>query len=198
MWSAIALPTFLKQQMQKKTDFNLLDPVSTAYKLCLLGFSDAGTKLSIQDSQITLQTPSFVQGVQRWFQGDERNDLHKLYIPLKLFLIWHKELPELDAILWLVRNGIDKLQITYRQHRILIHTLEHYKTKLDEEEITSSNEEVYEKLRSLWTTTEISLVCKMFQEINEYNMKAITQAIECILEGKQNNLQELLHSVAQD
>ena len=198
MWSFLGAQALIQRHNQRKDTVGLLDPVSTVFKLSLLSYRQSGTKLSILENEIILQEPTILQGLQRWFQGDERNDLHKLYIPLKLFLIWYKDLPELDMVLWMVKQGIDKLQVTYRQHRILIHTLEHYKTKLTEPEVTSANEEIYAKLRSLWTTNEISLVCKMFQEIDEHNLPAITRAIECILEGKQNNLQELLHAIAQD
>lgn len=168
----------------KNNEIQLLDPVSTVFKLCLLKFKNHGTKISIKHHTISYHEPSMFQGVQRWVSGDERNDLYKLYGPLRMFIQWYNDFEELDYIVSTLKDGLEKLQITYKNHHILIHTLEHYKTI----SFDNNPKEIYKKFQPLWKKEEIIMITDMIMKINDENQESLIKAIECILDGKNEEI----------
>lgn len=178
-------------QNNKKQDIQLLDPVTTVFKLCLLKFKEKGTKISIKQNNVSYHEPSLFQGVQRWLSGDERNDLYKLYTPLKIFMQWYHDLQHLDFIIRVLKEGIENLQLTYRNHHILIHTLDHYKN------ISSDHQpkEMYNKFKELWSKEEIILIVDMMMKIRDENCDSMIKAIECILDGKQEEILTMINHI---
>ena len=73
----------------KETDKNfILDPLSCVIRLAILSFKPSGTKISITRNKISYNEPSILQGTIRWSQGDNRDDLHNIYNPLKKATEW--------------------------------------------------------------------------------------------------------------
>ena len=118
---------------KKKNLGTLLDPINTAISLCLLNFYPDGTKISIQSNEITFQEPTSMQGISRWKNGDKYEDIHNLVNPIKK-LLSTKE----DKNLWgdsnfnylceIMKNGLSKLAVTYRDNHIANHTIEFYQS----------------------------------------------------------------------
>ncbi len=183
-WNIINGMSLYYHTYRKNNEIQLLDPVSTIFKLCLLKFKKHGTKISIKNHTISYHEPSLFQGIQRWFSGDERNDLYKLYGPLRMFIQWYSNFESLDFLLSTLKEGLEKLQITYKNHHILIHTLEHYKTITFE----SNPKEIYKKFQPLWKKEEIIMITDMIMKIDEENQESLIKAIECILDGKNEEI----------
>lgn len=183
-WNIINGMSLYYHTYRKNNEIQLLDPVSTVFKLCLLKFKKHGTKISIKNHTISYHEPSLFQGIQRWFSGDERNDLYKLYGPLRMFIQWYGEFEHLDFLVSTLKEGLEKLQITYKNHHILIHTLEHYKTITFE----SNPKEIYKKFQPLWKKEEIIMITDMITKIDDENQESLIKAIECILDGKNEEI----------
>ncbi len=183
-WNLLKGISLYYNSYPKVNEIQLLDPVSTVFRLCLLKFKSDGTKISIKNHTISYHDPTFFQGIQRWISGDERNDLYKLYGPLRVFIEWYKEYKQLDFLLNTVKEGLEKLQITYKNHHILIHTLEHYKTMTFE----NNPKEIYKKFKPLWKRDEIIMITDMIMKINNENQESLIKAIECILDGKNEEI----------
>src|SRR5438445_576268 len=66
-------------------DIEFIDPLCTIIKVCLLEYKGKGTKFSIKNNTITLQDSWALQGLQRWINNDERDQLHHLKIPIFYF-----------------------------------------------------------------------------------------------------------------
>lgn len=109
----------------------ILDPYSSLIRIAVLYFKYDGTKLSILDNKISYNEASFIQGTLRWSYGDNRNDLHNLYDPIKTISDWYIE-NQNDDINYLIKlsiRGLQKLKKAYKSSvnsSLVYHTLEHY------------------------------------------------------------------------
>lgn len=185
VWNFInGISLYYNQIRQKTPDIQLLDPVSTVFKLALLKYKPTGTKISIKNNIISYHEPYFFQGINRWVSGDERNDLYKLYGPLRMFIQWYSEYKDIDFLLNTLKEGIEKLQLTYKNHHILIHTLERYKSL----SFDDNPKEIYKKFEKIWKKDEILMITDMIMKINDENNESMIKAIECILEGKNEEI----------
>lgn len=190
-WNFIKGVSLYYNTFRKTNEIQLLDPVSTFFKLCLLKFKKQGTKISIKNHTISYHEPSLFQGIHRWFSGDERNDLYKLYGPLRIFIQWYKDFADLDSIIQILKEGLEKLQLTYKNHHILIQTLEHYKTIT----IDSNAKEIYNNFKNLWKIEEIIMITDIIMKINNQNQDSFIKAIECILDGKNEDILFIVHQI---
>jgi len=101
----------------------VIDPLCTVVKLSILNYKNSGTKISIKNNCIDLQEAWLLQGAQRWFNDDGRNQLHQLKLPLFYFrgivlgfiIFDHLEFEEeiLNYLNNLVVKGLKKMRITY-------------------------------------------------------------------------------------
>ena len=62
-----------------------IDPLCAMIKLACLALKPNGTKISIHDNNISIQDPGTLQGMIRWLNSDERQQLHQLRLPLLYF-----------------------------------------------------------------------------------------------------------------
>lgn len=67
----------------KNKQIQPLDPLICIIKLAILSIKPDKTKISIHKNKISLQEPNFYQGVIRWTLGDQKNDIHSLYYPIR-------------------------------------------------------------------------------------------------------------------
>ena len=119
--------------IDKKEKYHLLDPMSTIIKLIIVGFKQVNSKLSIANNTINIQEPNILQPAYRYFQGDNKVDLHYLSYPIdsacSYFLVSSKVGDDSKGIVFLfekARNGIQKLMETYKDHSLIIHCLKFY------------------------------------------------------------------------
>jgi len=190
----------------------ILDPLTTIFRFCLLNYKKNGTKIGIYSNRISVQEASFYQGVVRWTNGDERNDLHKLEIPIKKSLSWY--IPKLDNnlkfIFELATKGMEKLQNSYEAGTARV-SLEHYvsliNTCLIQGKLTSNideetNEEdniMYIKLKDLWSERQIIILYDLLKQIDDEKSRkqrnCYINAAEKILDGKDYLVSELIKKI---
>ena len=112
---------------------SILDPFTCIIRLAILSFKPVGTKISIHNNKISYHDPNMLQGALRWTYGDNREDLHNIYNPIRKVIEWYNlSLPEIKGICDYSINGINILKSSYNQHTIISHTLEHYINILEE------------------------------------------------------------------
>ena len=119
----------------------ILEPLQAITQLAMLAFCPAGTKLSISNNLLYVQTPGWSQGLQRTYYQDQRDDLFYLF---RMIARYHKFYgflkegngngPHLFALLTgLSKQGLDNIIQTYSMtdQAALLHTLQMYRTMLD-------------------------------------------------------------------
>ena len=189
----------------------ILDPMTTIFRLCLLNFKKVGTKISIYPNKVSSQDAGLFQGMIRWTNGDQRNDLHKLETPIKKSLIWY--MPKLDSklkyIFKLSSKGMIKLQKSYGAGTARI-SLEHYSNLINislsnnklANEIDNETEEdniIYIKIKDLWTERQIQIMYDLLKQISEEKnssqRRCYIKATERILDGKEKRLVEIINKI---
>ena len=119
---------------QEKTD-RVLEPFQAFIQLALLSYCPIGTKLCVNNNILSLQLPTFSQGVWRWFNKDSKDDLYFLFNAVKRYHMWYRgeDNRVFDQILDLAKAGISRLIETYKrtEKASIIHTLSLYKTILE-------------------------------------------------------------------
>lgn len=154
MTSYLATPSYLKfvygafsGRRREKLDY-ILEPLQALLQLSLLGFSPVGSKLTIKDNLLYIQTPGVSQGIIRFFNDDSKEDLYYLFNVFRRFVVYykhiyadtrHKALYEL--LIELSKRGLDKLIMTYTNtNRInVLHTLQMYKVILNKPDFVIPN-----------------------------------------------------------
>ena len=122
-----------------KTDENgqILDPITTIFKLCIISYKLPGVKISISNNRISYQETGYTQGIFRWSNGDKANDLHNLHNPINIFIndSYNYELfgPENYIFtLNLAKNGLKKLKSSYSNNPIIKNSINNYIKEINE------------------------------------------------------------------
>jgi len=187
----------------------ILDPMTTIFRLCLLNFKKVGTKISIYPNKVSSQDAGIFQGMIRWSNGDQRNDLHKLETPIKKSLIWY--IPEIDSylkyIFKLSSKGMIKLQKSY-EAATARNSLEHYsnlintsinQSKLSSDIDTDEDNILYIKIKDLWSKRQIQIMYDLLKQIaeekNQSQRKCYIKATERILDGKDKRILEIIDKI---
>jgi len=124
---------------KKKERFEtILEPLQALIQIGLLSYYPIGTKLTIKNNILYIQSPTYSQSVTRWYNNDTQEDLFYLFnifCRFKKFYIDQKiEYNELFLLLIeLAKNGINNLIRTYNNtdKTHVLHTLQMYKNMLD-------------------------------------------------------------------
>ena len=81
--------TFFNNIFSKPNEKNfIIDPFTCMVRLAVLSFKPIGTKISVNDNKIAFCEPGLFQGPLRWSKGDNRDDLHNLFFPIKKAMLW--------------------------------------------------------------------------------------------------------------
>ena len=93
----------------------ILEPLQVLVQLSLLSFSPTGTKLSISNNELYLQRPYWLQGVLRYYNQDNKDDLYYLYHSIRRFFQWYivKNNTFFNYLLKKASDGLVKLIETY-------------------------------------------------------------------------------------
>lgn len=176
----------------------IIDPLSCLIKLALLTFYPVGTKISISDNRINISEPSIFQGTFRFLNGDGREDLHNLCIPILKGIewYWNPEDKEMISLFDYSIQGIEKLKNTYPSNSVISHCLDLYmqylickkgnthinnrgsnsiKNNKDDEQSIENDNKIHNFLKSLWTPREIHII---IQTILEYDSKMKANRVE--------------------
>ena len=173
----------LMKSEKKKERFDIiLEPLQAVTQLALLSFCPKGSKLAIANNLLTIQEPSWVQGLWRSYNNDMKEDLFFLFnaiVRFNRFYIYLKTEPDeycdlFELLVQLSKRGIDKLLQTYAttDQPALLHTLQLYRILLDKpiifteaEEVevnkihgTNSIDDIFINIRSLYTTHDFIIL----------------------------------------
>ena len=185
-------------QSQKERSDMILEPLQVMIQLGLLSFCPTGTKVSVSDNLLHLQQPSYVQGVVRWWQSDNKDDLYYLFHAIRRYYKWYKPQNNkvFNHILTLAIKGITKLTETYSKtdKTSITHTLNLYKNVLglenpdlfkDAEEKSVNIDKVFENITNIYDERLLRCVYNTFKlmqdEINEINIQSYLQAMHNVL-----------------
>ena len=208
---------FLNSLFTQRSEKNsILDPLTCMVRLAILQFKDEGTKISVGNNRISYNSPDFLQGPTRWTLGDNREDLHNVYNPIKKTLLWYNIASrEIRGLCEYAVEGIKKLRETYTVNSTINHTLNLYILEIDvaiketdlsnskvnylnPENIDSSNT-LQKTFTELWTRQEIFIVYNLLKEIshayeNDDDLKkdALIQSLDKILELKETKVYKFI------
>jgi len=140
---------FYGKKQREKLDY-ILEPFQAMTQLALLSFCPVGSKLTINDNILTIQQPGISQGIIRYFNDDNKEDLYYLMNVFRRFFEYYKfmldnddEMEELYSLLIkLSIKGIDKLTETYTNTNKInvLHTLQMYKVVLTNQDFFNNSE----------------------------------------------------------
>ena len=124
----------LRTKEKERADL-ILEPMQVMIQLALLAHSPIGTKISVSNNILTIQLPTLTQGVVRWWNNDNKDDLYYLFHAIRRYYKWYKSQDE-DIYQYILKwaiKGIDKLSETYNKadKNNIRHTLALYKNVLD-------------------------------------------------------------------
>ena len=105
---------YIEESMNENNQKNLiLEPLCVILRLAILQFKELGTKISVGNNRISYNNPDFLQGPTRWTLGDNREDLHNIYNPIKKTLLWYNiKSKDIRGLCEYTIEGIKKLSIT--------------------------------------------------------------------------------------
>jgi hypothetical protein len=142
----------LKSEKKKERFDVILEPLQAVTQLALLSFCPKGSKLAIANNLLTIQEPSWVQGLWRSYNKDMKEDLFFLFnaiVRFNRFYIYLKKEPDeycdlFELLVQLSKRGIDKLLQTYAntEQCALLHTLQLYRILLDKPIVLTESEEI--------------------------------------------------------
>lgn len=200
---------FIISFFETKRD-SILDPLTCIIRLNILEFKPIGTKISLHNNKIKYNDPSVIQGALRWTNGDNREDLHNLFNPLKKAVIWYDvKNKEIKNLIEYAIRGLEKLQSSYNKNSVISHSMQYYidylKNSLngkiekfeEEEENTISKQ-----LRDLWNEREISIVNNIILQLEEnrknnndefyLEQESLIKTLETILNRKEQKVSNIL------
>ena len=117
----IVYKTILNDGKRKERFEMILEPLQSIIQLALISFCPNGSKLSISNNLLYIQTPSWSQSLTRSYNQDTRDDLIFLFSVINRFHKFYgdkfsqnSELVELyNLLIRLCKKGIDKISQTY-------------------------------------------------------------------------------------
>ncbi len=166
---------FKKDHKKERFDI-ILEPLQAMTQLAFLSFYPTGSKLSINNNLIFIQSSTWTQGMIRSYNHDKRDDVFFLFNSIMRFNRFYAYLREEDddfrclfeLLINLGKIGIDKLLQTYAnvEQASLLHTLQMYKTMLEKPEVFSSEtdnskkdiDEVFIKIREIYSQHDLSVL----------------------------------------
>jgi len=172
----------LRAKEKERADL-ILEPMQVMIQLALLAHSPIGTKISVSNNILSIQPPSMTQGVYRWWNNDNKDDLYYLFHAIRRYYKWYKS--QKDAVYqyilaWAVK-GLDKLSETYNKadKNNIRHTLALYRNVLDlkTDEIFKDNEE---------DTVTIDQVFKEIISIYDARLLCVTHNTLLMMEEETN------------
>ena len=181
----------------------ILEPLCVIFRLGLLQYKDKGTKLSIQNSSISYQGPSYDQGLVRMFDGDSREDLHNLYHPILKAVDWYP-LTEYRELYDECIIGLDMLNNVYENNSTIRHTISHYISVIQMNDNENYRKEtkfnpIIDTLKDIWSPAEIKSTVTLLNLIkNNRNRDIYLESLEMILTSKEKKVDEYLKKISSE
>jgi hypothetical protein len=160
----------LKTKRKKERFETILEPLQAILQISYLSFAPIGTKLTINNNILQIQTPNYSQSVIRWYNNDTQEDLFYLFNIFYRFKKFYHFLNTptapadnkklYDILIELAKSGIGNLIRTYSQtDKIhILHTLQMYKAMLESDEKgRNSNELLCQKRFDNYELSNLSI-----------------------------------------
>jgi len=125
----------------------IFDPLTTIIKLAVLKNKKIGTKISIKDNIIYIQEIGIFQSLVRYYNGNTKNDLHYLSIPIEFACSKYistdifTRIPDIILLFRSAQDGLFNLMETYNDYPIIVHCLKYYYSIIE----THINERICDK-----------------------------------------------------
>ena len=152
MNTVVQIYHFFKSDKKKERFDIILEPLQAITQLALMSFCPKGSKLTISNNLLSIQTPGWGQGAWRTYNNDGKEDLFFLFNAIvrfnRFYLFLKEENDEycdlFDLLIQLSKRGIDKLLQTYAniEQPALLHTLQLYRNLLDKPALFTESEEM--------------------------------------------------------
>ena len=152
MNTVVQIYHFFKSDKKKERFDIILEPLQAITQLALMSFCPKGSKLTISNNLLSIQTPGWGQGAWRTYNNDGKEDLFFLFNAIvrfnRFYLFLKEENDEycdlFDLLIQLSKRGIDKLLQTYAniEQPALLHTLQLYRNLLDKPGLFTESEEM--------------------------------------------------------
>ena len=165
----------LAQQKQKERSDMILEPLHVMIQLGLLSHCPVGTKVSVSDNLLHIQQPTWTQGVWRYWNKDNKDDLYYLFHAIRRYYLWYKskDTTIFNYILLSAIKGLEQLIETYKlvKNTAITHTLSLYMNilKLENQELFESTNEnsinmdqVFENITELYDKKELIFLSPFF------------------------------------
>ena len=79
----------LNTHVKERSDM-ILEPLQVMIQLSLVSKCPIGTKVSVSDNILQIQQPYLYQGIFRWWQADNKDDLYYLFHAVRRFHKWYR------------------------------------------------------------------------------------------------------------
>jgi len=153
----------------------VLEPLQAMIQLALLSLSPIGTKLTIQENILYLQSPNIIQPVSRWYNSDKKDDLYFLFQVIKRFIKWYNPKINKDSIMTeelyiliilMAIDGLNNLLKTYgscdsntvvqviSMYKEMLELNQHNLHKIEEVNI----DEVFENITKIYDITLLNMI----------------------------------------
>jgi len=158
---------YVSHRRKEKLDL-IVEPLQACFMIALLNYLPKGTKIAIQNNVLNLQIPSIIQGIERWYNNDNKDDIQFLVVIVKRYMNFYKnENNQLFSYLnVMINKGLDKLIETYidNEKQSIIQTLRICKLLVNNDEFVTEN--VMEKKE----IDQILINIKNIYDDNFYNL----------------------------
>lgn len=201
----------LNTHVKERSDM-ILEPLQVMIQLSLVSKCPIGTKVSVSDNILQIQQPYIYQGILRWWQADNKDDLYYLFHAIRRYYKWYKNQDNkiFNSILETAIEGIDRLIETYSQcndKQSIVHTLSLYKNVLclDTPALfsDSSNNEVinidnvFENITKLYDKRLLKIIHNLLllfkEEQNEENRLLYLSGLTQILTPLNKQIKSWIH-----
>ena len=191
---------------------SIIEPLICLIRIGILDFKPVGTKISIFNNRICYNEPNILQGAVRWSNGDTRDDLHNIYLPITKATDWYDiSNPDIKTIFTYCIRGLEKLKSSYSKNSTINHSIQFYISYLrnhingdhtNKVDINKPNDEetntIFSKLQGIWNTREISIINNLILELEsrrnetEEDNETIINTIETLLTSKEKKVYNLI------
>ena len=216
MDTLISIYSIFKKDHKKERFDIILEPLQAMTQLAFLAFYPKGSKLSINNNLIFIQTTTWTQGLLRTYNHDKRDDVFFLFNAIIRFNRFYAFLREenddfrslFDLLIQLGKLGIDNLLQTYANvdQASLLHTLQMYRTMLDKPELfcnepnSSENskkdiDEVFIKIRDIYTPQEYNILYNtlLLAKKNPDHYETYMNGLNSLMEPKYSSIKKWIN-----
>ena len=178
-----------KEKITLSSNQEILNPITTMFRLVMVSFSPCGSKLHISNNSLKPDNPTLLQPLTRWFNGSNRTNINNVCNPIRVFIEWSRDERIVskkcyEYIRPCVIAGLENIKSTYKEEKLLHHSLNYYIGLFDKPEAPEENP-IYERFKSQWSANEVRIICEMCKMAS--NNKAYASAVNIILDNKDDD-----------